>query len=63
MVVVVVMTRGGLESVGDVEVEVEAQCAELWRRGRKVGMLAGLIGELTKVRQTRMYDATSAASS
>ena len=54
------MTRGSLESVGDVEAEVEAQCATLCRRiGDEVAksacyMMAGLIGDLMKVRQRRM---------
>jgi hypothetical protein len=54
------MTRGSLENVGDVEAEVEAQCATLCRRiGDEVAksacyMMAGLIGDLMKVRQRRM---------
>ena len=52
------MTRGSLESVGDVEAEVEAQCAKLCRRigdeVAKSACLAGLIGDLMKVRQRRM---------
>ena len=51
------MTSGSLESVGDVEAEVEAHCKDVqanWRRGCKVGMLAGLIGDVMTVRQKRM---------
>ena len=49
------MTRGSLENVGDVEAEVEAQCATLCRRiGDEVAKMAGLIGDLMKVRQRRM---------
>ena len=47
--------------MGDVEAEVEAQCAKLCRRriGDEVAksacfMMAGLIGDLVKVRQRRM---------
>ena len=54
------MARGSPENVGDVEAEVEAQCAELCRHiGDEVAksacyMMAGLIGDLMKVRQKRM---------
>ena len=55
------MTRGSLESVGDVEAEVQAQCAKLCRRiGDEVAksaccmMAGGLIGDLMKLRQKRI---------
>ena len=53
------MTRGSLESVGDVEAEVEAQCAKLSRgmvdevAKSACYFMAGILGDLTKVRQRR----------